>query len=262
MMPGGSTNPQPGNADNPYGSTQPTGQNPGGMQEGPGGMQNAPYSTGAQGAPAAQPQTGQNVMPPNGVGSQGMAGQPGATGQPGAAPGAGGTSTDVSALDDAQLAAVLQAINTTQVQAAQVAVNKATSPEVKRFAHQMLNVHRDMQSQANAMFRRLQLVPSDNAISNQLRSDAQNELSMLHGEHGKDFDRAYVDAQVRDHNKVLELFDRMIPNAKSPELRADLQSDRAKIETHLRDAERAQQSLEQPPQKGTTNKQRGGTSPY
>jgi putative membrane protein len=177
----------------------------------------------------------------------------------------GGSATDVSALDDAQLAAVLQAINATEVQAAQVAVNRASSPEVKRFARQMLDQHRGMQAHTNAMFQRLQIVPSENAISNQLRSDSQSEISMLQGERGKDFDRAYVDAQVRDHNKMLELIDRMIPNAKNPELRTGLQNDRAKIESHLREIEHAQQSLQQPGQKGTTNKQRSGprgASPY
>jgi hypothetical protein len=47
-------------------------------------------------------------------------------------------------------------------------------------------------------------------VSNQLKRDAQDELSTLQGMSGRDFD--YIDAQVRGHNLALELIDRMLPN--------------------------------------------------
>jgi putative membrane protein len=210
--------PQPGSTEGQYGATQP---GMGGPQPGMGGPQ-----PGA-GGPSA-----------------------GATGP------TGGATMDVSSLDDAQLAAVITAINTGQIQAAQVAATRASTPEVKKFAREMLTQHREMQSHASQVFSKQQITPSDNAISNQLKSDAQTELSTLQGERGKEFDRDYIDGQIRDHNHALELIDRMMANAKSPELRTELQNARAKVENHLRDAERIQTSL----QKGSTMKQRGGTN--
>jgi len=164
---------------------------------------------------------------------------------------------DVSSLNDAQLAAVIQAMNEGEIQAAQLAQNKASSAQVKRFAHDMLTAHRDMMNQYTALLARLQITPMHNAISNQLKTDAQTEMSTLQGVRGKDFDRAYVDAQVRDHNKALELIDRILPNVKNSEMKSSLQSARSKVEAHLRHAEQLQQDL----QTGTTNTQGGERAP-
>ncbi len=158
---------------------------------------------------------------------------------------------DVSGLNDAQLAAVVHAMNDGEIQEAQLAETKASAASVKRYAQHLLNAHRDMMNKNSALLARLQIIPSDNSVSNQIKSDAQNELSTLRSMRGKDFDRDYVDAQVRNHNKSLELVDRVAPLVKNAEVRAQLQSDRTRIEAHLRDAERLQESL----QKGSTNAQ-------
>jgi putative membrane protein len=151
---------------------------------------------------------------------------------------------DVSTFTDAQLAAIVQAINEGEIQQAQLALSKASSPQVKRFARDMLSEHRDMLNQDKSLMARLQITPSDNALSLQLKTDAQNDLSTLQDARGKDFDRDYVDAQVSGHNKALELVDRITPNVKSADMKASLKSARPKIEAHLRRAEQVQQSLQ------------------
>jgi putative membrane protein len=158
---------------------------------------------------------------------------------------------DVSGLNDAQLAAVIHAMNDGEIQEAQLAESKASAASVKRYAQHLLSAHRDMMNKNSALLARLQIIPSDNAVSNQIKSDSQNEMSTLQSMRGKDFDRDYVDAQVRNHNKALELVDRVARLVKNAEFRAQLQSDRTRIESHLRDAERLQESL----QKGSTNAQ-------
>ncbi len=156
---------------------------------------------------------------------------------------------DVSILNDAQLAAVVQTIHQGEIQEAQLAQSKASSADVKGFAREMLSAHRDMLNQGNALLAKLQIMPVDNAVSNQLKSDAQNEMATLQAMRGKDFDHDYINAQVRGHNKALELIDRILPNVKSAEWKASLQSARPKIEGHLRHAEQVQQTL----QTGATN---------
>jgi putative membrane protein len=236
-------------------SSQSTGSETGGAY-GP-----SQYGTGPSGTTTTPPgmtggTTGSQGMTGGTTGSQGTMGAPstmGGTSGAGSAMGAG--STDVSSFDDAQLAAVVQSLNMSEMQTAQLAQSKATSPEVKKYAKDMMTQHREMENRANAVFSRLQITPNENAVSNQVKTDAQSDMSTLQGMRGKDFDREYIDEQVRAHNHALELVDRMIPSAKSPELKAELQGARTKIEAHLRQAEKIQQTQ----QKGTTNKQRGGT---
>jgi putative membrane protein len=161
------------------------------------------------------------------------------------APSTMGESTDVSTLSDAQFAGVLQTMNQGRIQEALLGQNKASSPEVKRFARDMVAAHRTTQNKESALFTRLQITPADSALSNQLKSDTQNELSTLQSMHGKDFERSFMDSQVRHLNNVLELLDRIIPDVRSSELKAEIQGVRTKVDAHLRDAERIQQNLEQ-----------------
>src|SRR5262249_36924890 len=66
-----------------------------------------------------------------------------------------------------------------------------------------------------------------------------------------DFDRLYIEAQVRDHNHVLEIIDRAAPNLKNAELKSAVTASRAKVADHLRMAERLQRTLRQ--EQGTTD---------
>jgi putative membrane protein len=266
-------------------------------------MQSAPSTSdeygSAMGQPAydAGPATGMMTTPentpPNPPGGGGMYGPDttsgssaggtlGASPSPMMGPGTGmgpsggmhsmgsGNMMDVSGMTDAQLAAIVQTINAGQIQEAQVAEAKASSPDVKRFAHEMMNGHREMLVRQNALFTRLQIMPSDNPVSNQVKADTQNQLSTLQQVRGHDFDRSYVDDQVMDHNKALELVDRIMPNVKNSDFRMALQDDRSMIEAHLRQAETVQQSLQkgmtnpQPgsPEPGNPPKPRGGSAPY
>jgi putative membrane protein len=230
-------------------------------QEAPPAPQPPPASMGGGGAsgqlnPPQQGQMGQMGQPSEQTPQQvGVPGQSPTTGggQMGAPStmGATGGSMDVSTLNDAQLAAVVQAIHQDQLQEAQLAEQRAASPEVKRYARDMVNAHRNVMNENQSVLSQAQITPSDNAISQQLRTDSQNEMSTLEGLRGRDFDREYLDDQIRDHNKALELVDRIVPNIKNPQLKAHLQHARMRLEAHLREAEKLQQKMQQ----GSTSKQ-------
>ena len=160
-----------------------------------------------------------------------------------------GGSTDVSSLSDAQFAGVLQTISQGRIQESLLGQNKGSTADVKRFAREMVASHRAVQNKESALFARLQLTPTDSAVSNQIKSDTQNDVSNLQSMHGKDFDRVFMDSQVRQLNSALELIDRIMPDVHSSELKTELQNVRTKVDAHLKDAERVQTTLGQ----GKTN---------
>jgi len=222
------------------------GQVSGSAQSSESSVENALPKTGAQGSTTG---AGNKPIDTWGNGATSTPGDVGVTNP--MAGGDQGQIMDVSTLNDAQLAAVVSAINSGEIGEAQLALQKATSSDVKRFARDMMTAHRDMQTKATQLLTKLQITPSENAVSNQLKSDAQTEMATLQTMRGKDFDRDYIDSQVRNHNKALELLDRMIPNVKNSEFKAALTNDRPMVEAHLRAAERVQQTL----QHGSTNQQ-------
>ena len=210
--------------------------------------------------------TSSSAMPPSGSPPEGstMGGQSGAMGNSGAmgTSGAMGNPSpmaagpmDVSGMSDAQMAAVLHAINTGEMQSAQLAETKATSPDVKKFARDMGVQHRAMELKANAAFQKANITPTENAVSQQIASDAQNEQSMLQGVTGKDFDRDYMDAQVKNHTMALDMLDKMVTTAKDAQMKGLLQDLRPKVDAHLKEAKRIQGTL----QKGSTSKQPSDT---
>jgi putative membrane protein len=229
-----------------YGATPSTPGAPGAMPTPEQGVQQMP--SGSQYGTQGQPGQG---MP--GAATGGMTGgPPGMTGSPSPM---GGGSMDVSALNDAQLAAVILAIEQSAGQEAQLAVTKAMTPEVKRLAEHLSASHQQMIPKTQATFTRLQITPAENAVSQQLSSDGQTEVAALQTMGGRDFDREYLVAQIKGHNQAIELVDRMIPNVRNPELKMELQNLRPKLEAHLREAERVQSMM----QKGSPSRQ--GTSP-
>ncbi|HXN30347.1 MAG TPA: DUF4142 domain-containing protein [Polyangiaceae bacterium] len=248
---------QPGSAETaaPNGASQPAPQTTGGTESygsqdtvgsgtSPGSMSGTTGTSGNSGMGAASGQSGSESGSPGGS-------QYGTSGT--GAPSTMGGSMDVSTLSDAQFAGVLQTMNQGRIQEALLGQNKGSTADVKRFAREMVTSHRTAQNKESALFARLQLTPADSAVSTQLKADTQNELSTLQSMRGKDFDRSFMDSQVRHLNNALELIDRLIPNVKGSELKSELQSVRTKVDGHLRNAERVQQTVEQ----GKTNAQPG-----
>jgi putative membrane protein len=158
-----------------------------------------------------------------------------------------------SSFHDADIAAVLGTVNQGEVDEAQLAIGKSKSADVRKFAQHMAADHRDMIRKDKALLSRIHVTPSDNVVSNQLKSDGRGELAALQGDTGRDFDRAYMDAQVKGHHHALELIDQMLPNMQNGDFKTAIQGARAKVEHHLQEAERIQQTVEQ----GSANKQTG-----
>jgi putative membrane protein len=171
------------------------------------------------------------------------------------------TTVDVSSLNDAQIAAVLNAVNGDQIKEAQLAGNSASMPQVRQYARQVLVTHQALQARLDSVYAQMQISPSPNAVSNQVESDGQNRVSALESLRGKDFDRVFMDDQVRSHNNALELLDRSIPNVQDKRLKTQLTDARTRVEAQLRKAEVLQQQVQQgaanrqgaPHQHGTVN---------
>jgi predicted outer membrane protein len=168
-----------------------------------------------------------------------VAGRGASAGTGGSTAGNGGTSgTPGAALSDAQIAAVTTAANTGEIQLANLALNRATIPEVRAFAQEMIDMHGAAQARSTALLQALNLVPVMNNLSTQLEQDAQQVATMLQNTQAAGFDLAYVQSQVDIHTQVLEIFDRvLLPSVTAPALRTDLTLARADVQRHLMQAQ-------------------------
>lgn len=174
------------------------------------------------------------------------------TDTPPSAPTAPSKPTD-KPLTDADIVAVTSAANTGEIEMAQLASKTATNPEVKSFAAMMVTQHRDLETKGKTLAAKAKITPSDNDASKSLKTDVESSLTTLKGQKGKDFDKAYMEAQVKAHRDVLNIIDnKLLPNVQNAELKTMLTDARSHVATHLAKAEEIQQKLDAAP--NTTTK--------
>lgn len=148
--------------------------------------------------------------------------------------------------NDAQIAHIVVTANNVDIEAGNLAKNKASDKEVQGYAHRMIEDHTDVNKQATDLAAKLKLSPQDNAISKSLIADGKKNLDKLNGlMRGKDFDKAYIDGEVKLHEKVIEVADKkLVPNVKNEELKALLIKVRPALVSHLEHAKLIQTALD------------------
>lgn len=152
--------------------------------------------------------------------------------------------TQPAALTDPQIAHIAVTANTIDIETAQLAESRTSTPEVLSFAQTMITDHTAVNEQASALVQRLGVTPEDNEVSRSLQSEADAARRELEGLNGAEFDRAYIDREVAFHQTVLDaLDDTLIPGASNAELRDLLQQVRPAIEAHLERARSLQSTL-------------------
>lgn len=147
-------------------------------------------------------------------------------------------------LTDAQIAAITDAANKGEIEQSKLAVRKAKDPQVKAFAQMMIDHHGAEQKKEQQICTTLNVQPETTQTSTQLQTDSQNAISSLTSQTGADFDKAYIDLQVKEHRDVLDSIDnKLIPNAKNAQLKQALTEFRPKVQEHLQKAQEIQQKL-------------------
>ncbi len=119
-----------------------------------------------------------------------------ASGTPGAAAtsGNGVSSGDVNFVRDAT------DLNNAEIELSRLAAERSTNADVKKFASMTIADH-------TAAGDKLSSIATQNSIDNAPKDKdvkkTDNEKSKLDGKQGNDFDRAYIDAMIDGHDKLL-----------------------------------------------------------
>jgi putative membrane protein len=149
-----------------------------------------------------------------------------------------------AAPNDAQIAAIVVAANTVDIDAGKQAESKASNKDVRAFAKRMVTDHTSVNQQATALVQKLKVTPEENATSKSLRQDGATTQARIGQMSGKSFDKAYVDNEVKYHETVIDALDKtLIPSASNAELKALLVKVRPAFVEHLEHAKHIQAEL-------------------
>jgi putative membrane protein len=140
-------------------------------------------------------------------------------------------------LSDAQIAKVLETVDSGEIEQAKLAQKKSKNPKVKKFAAHMIQAHTKSKTKGAAWVKKAKLTPEASPVSEELSQKGASSLTTLQGADAAGFDAAYIAAQAQAHQEVLGLIDsRLTPSATDEALKGMLAETRTMVETHITEA--------------------------
>jgi putative membrane protein len=118
-----------------------------------------------------------------------------------------------------------------EVQLGQLAIQKATNPDVKQFAQRMVNDH----TQANAQLKEIAR-SKDLVLPRSLNAKDKTTKENLSSLSGKQFDKAYMADMVKDHTKDVAEFQKESSNSQDSALKGFASKTLPTLQDHLKEA--------------------------
>jgi putative membrane protein len=115
-----------------------------------------------------------------------------------------------------------------EVELGKIAVQKATNPEVKKFAQKMVDDH----TKANNELKEL-AAKKGVTLPTEIDSSHRSAIDKMKGLSGADFDKAYVDAMVDDHETDVDEFEEQSKDAKDADIKAFAAKTLPTLKSHL-----------------------------
>jgi putative membrane protein len=138
----------------------------------------------------------------------------------------------VPALTDANIVAILDFANESDSTFGALAVKKAKSADVKRFARLMEGEHHALRAQGQQLAKKLNVTPQPPANFD-MPDKQKAAMSDLESKSGADFDKAYIDHEVQYHILVLDTANQALTAAQAQELKDLIQKAAPVIQKHL-----------------------------
>jgi putative membrane protein len=146
-----------------------------------------------------------------------------------------GSSSDKLSWSDRRFVNKVADGNQDEVQLAQLAAQRASNPDVRNFAQQLVSDHTSMGSE-------LQSLASTKNVKLDKDNNQSREYKRLSNKSGQDFDREFVDHMVDEHEKDIKDFEKASTDAKDTELRSFASKHLADLKQHLATAQNLQRS--------------------
>ena len=124
------------------------------------------------------------------------------------------------ALDDPTIVAIFDGANSADIETGQLAVERGSTKEVRDFGAMLARDHRNVQQQGRDLAQRLGVTPTPPVDDASAKAHA-DAMAMLRTKSGADFDRAFLDHEVKFHQAVIDAVNQtLLPAIQNQELRS------------------------------------------
>ena len=147
-------------------------------------------------------------------------------------------------LTDAQIASIIDTVDSTSVEQAREAARKAKNQRVRELAHDDLTKYAADRSRLAALDSHASIAPERGPMTEKLESSGEQAGANLRSASGADFDKAYVDARIAAQGDLLDLIDgKLLVQVKNAELKQHLMDLRTVVSHNLKLAREVQATL-------------------
>jgi putative membrane protein len=133
--------------------------------------------------------------------------------------------------DDSEFMTFAAEAGMTEVEAAKTAEAKTSNSQVKAFAADMIKDHTTAGNELKSLASTKNI-----SLPKAVGEDHQSRLADLSAASGTDFDKAYINMMVDDHQKVVDKFEDASKNAKDPDVKAFATKTLPTLQAHLEHA--------------------------
>lgn len=119
-----------------------------------------------------------------------------------------------------------------EVEAGKIAVQRASSQDVKKFGQMMIDDHSKANEELLQLANQKGITPPKT-----MKKEHQDEINKISKLSGDKFDKAYIDMMVKDHKKDISEFKKEAKDGKDPDLKAWAAKTLPKLEEHLKMAQ-------------------------
>ena len=138
----------------------------------------------------------------------------------------------------------LNIINSNEIKAADLALNRTSNPAVRRFAETMRTDHARSFQETKALVEQSNIRITRSPKLDSLDRKGKEDFKKLESTSGKSFDREYVRLMVKGHREALRIIDNdLLPKATNPKVTAYLKTIRRVVNQHLQMAESLERAV-------------------
>ncbi|HWF59407.1 MAG TPA: DUF4142 domain-containing protein [Nitrospira sp.] len=121
--------------------------------------------------------------------------------------------------------------------AGRLAKEKATAPEVRSFASRMVSEHQRIIKDMKQLAQRMDVQPQKPALAFTLNASHQDAMEELWDKSGSDFDKAYMDYQIKMHEQAVNFVRNAADQVENFSLNKHLREAKPELQNHLASAE-------------------------
>ncbi len=149
-----------------------------------------------------------------------------------------------AALNDHQIAEVLEEANDAEIDLADLAEDDAEHKEVKEFAKEMMDSHKMNNKEMKMVLKKAKIKPEESEMSKMVKTDSKNKKDLLKKQKDMAFDKMYMEQQVSMHTQLLNDIDtKFIPATQNAALKTHLEATKVHVKAHLEKAKAIQAKL-------------------